>query len=445
MKYQSILACLFFFFSSCIYAEINRSNTTARAGGPIAGLTANQLAFFNEGLDIFSEIDSVTGTEPGTGSKGLGPRFNMNSCVGCHAQPAPGGSSPATNPQVAVATRFGARNIVPSFIKINGPVREARFIKKPDGTPDGGVTNLFVITGRQDAPGCNIQQPDFATAQANNNVIFRIPTPVFGGGLIEMIPDSAILANQSANLAAKKALGIGGIPNREVVIGQGTPNRNGNDGTITRFGWKAQNKSLLLFAGEAYNVEMGVTNDIFGNKRDETPGCTFNGIPEDTMHFDQTTPLAAMSDLEAFAVFMRFLAPPAPAAATPASTRGATLFNTVGCNLCHTPSLKTASSSIAALSNQTVNLFSDLLLHHMGTGLADGVTQGLAGPDQFRTAPLWGVGERLFFLHDGRATDLMAAIQAHASSGSEANAVIQNFNNLFINQQADVIAFLQTL
>lgn len=451
MKYykQSIIACFTgLLVSTIIHADANQLKTQDRplAGGPIAGLTANQLAYFNEGLDRFNEVDSVSGNEPNTnGSGGLGPRFNMNSCVGCHAQPAVGGTSPAVNPQVAVATRFGATNTVPSFITINGPIREARFIKNPDGTPDGGVHGLFVITGRQDAPGCNIKQPDFATAQANNNVIFRIPTPVFGGGLIETIPDSTIIANQFSNLATKKALGIAGMPNREVNLAQGTPNRNGNDGTVTRFGWKAQNKSLKLFAGEAYNVEMGITNDIFGNERDETPGCIFNGIPEDTTNFDETTPIAAMSDLEGFAIFMRFLAPPTPAPSTPASTRGSALFSSIGCGLCHTPFMKTATSSITALSNQTVNLFSDLLLHHMGTGLADNITQGLAGPDQFRTAPLWGVGQRLFFLHDGRAKDLMTAIQAHASSGSEANAVIQNFNNLFINQQSDIISFLQTL
>ena len=285
MKYQTqkkIIVCFAsLLISTIIHADTQSAKDLVRAGGPIAGLTANQLAFFNEGLARFNELDSVSGAESGAPGSGLGPRFNMNSCVGCHAQPTVGGSSPATNPQIAVATRFGAKNTIPSFITANGPVREARFIKNPDGTADGGVHGLFVITGRQDATGCNIQQPDFATAQANNNVIFRIPTPVFGAGLIETIPDSTILANQFSNLAAKQALGIGGMANREVKLAQGLPNRNGNDGTVTRFGWKAQNKSLLLFAGEAYNVEMGVTNELFQNKRDETSGCVFNGIPED--------------------------------------------------------------------------------------------------------------------------------------------------------------------
>src|SRR5437867_1342687 len=196
----------------------------AGAGGPIPGLTAAELAFFNAGLDAFNEVDSVSGTIPDTGL-GLGPRFNLDSCAGCHAQPAVGGTSPFTNPQVAVATKAGAINVVPFFITLNGPVREARFKRNPDGTPDGGVHDLYTITGRVDAPGCVIAQPDFVTAAAQNNLIFRIPTPVFGGGLIQEIEDSTLIANKLANLAAKTLLGISGRENRE-----------GNTGTITRFG-----------------------------------------------------------------------------------------------------------------------------------------------------------------------------------------------------------------
>src|SRR5262249_18001423 len=141
----------------------------------------------------------------------------------------------------------------PAFIAANGPVREARFVANPDGSPDGGVHDLFTITGRTGANGCTLAQPDFATALRNNNVIFRIPTPTFGAGLIEQIQDSTIIANQAANPAQKLALGIGGRVNTVPITGE--TNNNGNDGTISRFGWKAQNKSLLLFSGEAYNVE----------------------------------------------------------------------------------------------------------------------------------------------------------------------------------------------
>src|SRR4029077_6709755 len=156
----------------------------AGAGGPLPELNAGEKAFFANSRDVFQEIDSVSGTIAGEDGKGLGPRFNMNSCSGCHSQPDVGGTSPAVNPQVAVATLHGAKNKVPPFITLNGPVREARFVKDANGNPDGGVHDLFVITGRTDAPGCNIAQPDFASAIAGNNIIFRIPTPVFGAGLV---------------------------------------------------------------------------------------------------------------------------------------------------------------------------------------------------------------------------------------------------------------------
>jgi CxxC motif-containing protein (DUF1111 family) len=91
------------------------------------------------------------------------------------------------------------------------------------------------------------------------------------------------------------------------------------------------------------------------------------------------------------------------------------------------------------------NLYSDLLVHNMGIGLSDGITQGGAGPDEFRTAPLWGVGQRKFFLHDGRTTDLVKAIEAHRSAGSEANRVIEKFNRLFAEQQQNIIDFLRSL
>jgi CxxC motif-containing protein (DUF1111 family) len=409
------------------------------AGGPISGLTGKEGKFFDAGLGAFQEIDSVSGTLPGTGS-GLGPLFNSDSCASCHAQPAVGGTSPFVNPQVAVATKAGATNVVPFFITIDGPVREARFKRNPDGSRDGGVHDLYTITGRSDAPGCTIAQPNFNAAFAANNLIFRIPTPTFGAGLIETILDSTIIANKNSNLAAKQALGISGHENRE-----------GNAGTITRIGWKAQNKSLEIFAGEAYNVEQGVTNELFQNERDETPTCLFNGIPEDHTNFDLTQPQRVPSDVVAFAVFMRFLAPPTPAPDTPSTLSGRALFNQIGCALCHTPSLTTGLSSSTALSNQQANLFSDLLVHHMGPGLADDIVQGNAGPDEFRTAPLWGLGQRIFFLHDGRTRDLVQAIQAHASPGngqfppSEANAVIANFNALSESQKQDILNFLRGL
>jgi CxxC motif-containing protein (DUF1111 family) len=428
------------------------------AGTPLKGLTADETAFFQDGQARFADIEVVTKGS----NNGLGPRFNSNQCLSCHSQPDFGGSSPAQNPLVAVATLNGAKNTVPWFITQNGPVREARF-KKSNGVGDGSVHDLFVITGRTDAPGCNIAQPDFLPAGTpltgrggNPNIIFRIPTPVFGAGLIESIPDSAILANMHSNTPEKSAMGISGHANAHL---SGNVNRSANDGTITRFGWKAQNKSLLMFASEAYNVEMGVTNELFPQERDETPGCLFNATPEDTLNFTPTpaatgnSNTAVISDIEAFANFMRMLAPPTPAPATPSSEKGRATFARIGCVHCHAPSLTTgakiasgsSTSPSAALSNQTANLYSDLLVHHMGKGLADGITQGGAGPDEFRTAPLWGVGQRVFFLHDGRTTNLVEAIRDHQSRGSEANRVIEHFHRLTTEEQQEVIDFLRSL
>jgi CxxC motif-containing protein (DUF1111 family) len=427
----------------------------AGAGRAIAGLSDSQKAFFAAGLAQFAENQSVTGTVPNT-SAGLGPRFNGEGCGQCHSQPSFGGTSPATNPQFAAAVDQGATNQIPFFLAIDGPVREARFPNTVDGRqPDGSVHDLFTITGRSDAKGCKIAQPDFQQAANAGNLIFRIPTPVFGGGLIEAIPDSAILANVNANREAKRRMGIGGRPNYKDWHGgqggvNGVPNTSGNDATITRFGWKAQNKSLGIFAGEAYNVEVGVTNELFPNERDETLGCLFNGTPEDATNFDQSgTNLP--SDVELFTIFMRFLDQPRPAPATASTTHGQQVFTQIGCALCHTPSFMTGQSSVAGLSNVKVNLFSDLLLHHMGPRLADGVSQGAAGGDEFRTAPLWGLGQRIFFLHDGRMTDLVKTILSHQSRGSdptpdsEANEVIESFKRLTVQDRQDLLNFLRSL
>ena len=421
----------------------------AGAGLPLPGLTKTELAFFKAGTGEFVEEEGV--------DEGLGPTMNLDSCAGCHLQPAVGGTSPLVNPQVAFANKNGATNRIPSFITLKGPVREARFVKNPDGTPDGGVHALFTIAGFTDASGCTLAQPDFEKEFARHNVIFRIPTPVFGAGLIEQIPDQAILANQAKDMPKKKALNIAGRPNI-VLAGHaisGQANNNGNDGTVARFGWKAQNKSLLLFSGEAYNVEMGITNELFQTERDETPTCQFATVPNTITDTAGKTPVDAVSPIEKFALFMRFLAPPVPSSNTPGGAdsigRGRQLFTDTGCSLCHTPTLHTGNATVAALRNQPANLFSDLLVHDMGPGLSDGVTQGQAGPTEFRTAPLWGLGQRLFFLHDGRTSDLREAIRAHQSgsfftfNASEANQVIKSFNVLQENQKQDVLNFLRSL
>jgi len=426
----------------------------AGAGQPLPSVAANNpftsLDFFNDGFSRFTEVDSVSGTiEQGAG---LGPRFNSRSCAFCHAQPAIGGTGPFTNPQVTDATADGARNTIPSFITASGPVREARFpfFFNSNGSPNmnapnGGVEDLFTITGRRDAGSCSLPQPSFAVAQSTNNIIFRIPTPTFGAGMLENIDDSTLLANQAAN--ANNNIGVAG-----------TFNHNGNDGTIARFGWKAQNKSLLIFAAEAYNVEQGVSNEGFTQERplpgeDQTTGlpasCRINPTPEDHTNFN-TTALGTSSDLVGFALFMRFLDQPTPSTTIPGGSasiaRGRSLFSAIGCATCHTSSLTTSPSSLTtSLNSATANLFSDIEIHHMGTSLADNVSQGGAGGDQFRTPPLWGLGQRIFFLHDGRTANLLSAIQAHEGNGSEGNGAEANFDVLTPSQQQDLLNFLRSL
>src|SRR6202451_4614128 len=311
------------------------------------------LSFFNDGLTRFQAVESVSGSP--AGNNGLGPRFNSNSCSSCHAQPAVGGTGPATNPQFSFPTNGVAPgNTVPSFITANGPTREARFpfFFNTNGTvntsePNGGVEDLYTVTGRSDAGTCNnsttLPQPSFATAVSENDVIFRIPTPTFGTGLIENLDDSTLLSNQVVN--NNNNLGI-----------SGAFNHNGNDGTISRFGWKAQNKSLHIFSGEAYNVEMGISNLLFTQDRplpgedQQQTGLPTNclnlsgtGYPEDTSNPTQTSNAAVLDDVSAFSNFMRFLAPPPTGGvvlngqqvSASSISAGSQLFSAIGCATCH--------------------------------------------------------------------------------------------------------------
>jgi CxxC motif-containing protein (DUF1111 family) len=465
------------------------------AGGPVGGLTSAEQAFFTAAQARFEVIETV--------SSGLGPGFNELACSNCHINPAVGGSSPTTNPQVTDANVMGGKNVIPSFITANGPIREARFVLQPNGQPDGGVHDLFSTAGRSDAPGCVYPQPNFAAQLANNNVIFRIPTPTFGAGLVEGVSDLNLENSFNAQASTNASLGI-----------SGTFNRTGNTGNITRFGWKAQNPSLFVFAGEAYNVEEGVTNDVFPEKRnmsimpsggpqtaqqEASAQCAPNPLPEDVVATTDPTPSASppsdfSSDVVNFATFMRLLAPPTPAvpfsssstASSPSSTQvaaatgssaiaaaassttstsssssstpsaasvqaGFQAFTNIGCSGCHIVSQTTGNLALIdtttnpTVSNITINPFSDFAVHSMGTGLADGVSQGNASGSQFRTAPLWGVGQRVFFLHDGRTNNLLTAIQQHSSSGSEANQVISAFNALSTTQQQNILNFLRDL
>jgi CxxC motif-containing protein (DUF1111 family) len=465
-----VLAMVTLFFAGTAFTQAvdpgvqsgNRGTGTALAS-VASDSPSGILAFFTDGQNRFQEVETVSNSA----NVGLGPRFNSNQCSSCHAQPAVGGSGAATNPQFEFTSNGVAPgNTMPSFVTATGPTREARFpfFFNNNGSvnmnsPNGGVEELFTVTGRSDAGTCNnpntLPQPSFATAVAENDIIYRIPTPTFGAGLIENLDDSTLLENQRVNL--NNHLGI-----------SGSFNRNGNDGTITRFGWKAQNKSLHIFAGEAYNVEMGISNELFPQERplpneDEQgmglPASCLNlsgtGYPEDTSNPAATPNSAVLDDVSAFANFLRFLAPPPTGTVVqngqqvPSSmiSAGAELFSSIGCATCHNPSpgITQVSNFTTSLSQVPVPAFSDIEIHNMGTGLADNVSQGNAGGDQFRTAPLWGLGQRIFLLHDGRTTNLVTAIQDHASHGSEASFVEQQFFDLSTLQQQEILDFLRSL
>lgn len=470
-KLPSVLTVTLLFFAGTAFAQTDpgvqsgNRGTGAALPSVLANSPSGILAFFQDGQSRFQDVESVSNNP--NGNNGLGPRFNSNQCSSCHAQPAVGGTGVATNPQFLFASNGVAPgSTTPYFITANGPTLEARFpfFFNSNGSvnynaPNGGVEDLFTVTGRSDAGTCNLPQPSFNTAGAENDIIFRIPTPTFGAGLIENLDDSTLLSNSLTN-------------NNNYFGISGTLNHNGNDGTVTRFGWKAQNKSLHIFAGEAYNVEMGISNELFpqdrplpgedGNGGTGLTGLPSNclnlsgtGYPEDTSNPASSPNSAVLDDVSAFANFMRFLAPPPTGGVVlngqqvPSSTisAGASLFSSIGCATCHNATVGTTqvSNFTSSLSKAPVNAFSDIEIHHMGSSLADNVSQGNAGGDQFRTAPLWGLGQRIFLLHDGRTTNLLTAIDDHEGNGSEANAVEGNFDNLSSTQQQEILDFLRSL
>ncbi len=450
----------------------NPPQPPATGAGEIIAGSGNLGQFWFQALSVFSTTAVVsTNTNPPPTIVGLGPSFNSISCFSCHSEPTVGGASPgkvtvhgnteetfvapgvlftsvAENPEFQAASLDGATNTLPCFIVgpgspgpcgialgdfptedfSLGPVEEVRFPNgfvppspsNIDPVSQGAVANLFTFEGRTDAPsGCSIGQEPITTEIQAGNAIFRTPTPTFGLGFVENTPDLTLENNLAANGTAKASLHI-----------NGTFNRSGNDQTITRFGWKAQNKSLMIFAGEASNVEMGVTNELFPNERTTGAGapCTPNPQPEDEILGTTTSPGDASqisSVSQNNAVFMRLNGAPSqcdftsgvngagapvckPLTPGGAALQGQCFFGSstptvsafcvgvtgglpsygIGCVLCHSDSLTTATSPQNGLSNQPYAPYSDFAIHNMGSD-GDGVTQGSAGPRQFRTAPLW--------------------------------------------------------
>jgi CxxC motif-containing protein (DUF1111 family) len=358
---------------------------------PLPGLTDPERADFTAGLEDFLEVETV--------EDGLGPVFNGKSCAECHAVPSVGGSEP--NVGVARETRIGRL-----FNKFFDPLDGSVSVNRGGGLLQQRAINL---------PGCHLKGevvPPEATF-----VSLRISTPLFGAGLIEAILDATILANQSN----------GGRPNYVF-----NPDTGGTE--LGRFGWKAQVATLHQFAGDAYLNEMGITNPSFPHEN----------LPQGEPIPSECDTVADLEDdgsgVTAFTNFMRFLAPAPRRPVTVQVQQGEQVFSEIGCALCHVPTMTTGPNPVAALSNKPVNLFSDLLLHDIGTG--DGIEQGEAKGGEFRTAPLWGLSRRDRFMHDGRSKTIEDAILRH---GGQAQSAISEFGKLSPSDHDALLAFLDSL
>ena len=364
----------------------------------LAGLTVTQAGAFKSGQADFTEIETM--------QTGLGPVFNARSCGECHAQPLVGGAGRDLG--VSRVTRIGkiTNGAFDPLVNEGGMLLQARSVHEIDPT--------LPITGEVVPPDATL-------------VSHRITTPLFGAGLIEAIPAATIL--RAASTPPPNPDGIRGVPN--MVLNPETGRTE-----VGRFGWKAHVSDLHVFAGDAYLNELGITSATFPDEnlpqgKPIDPRCDLvSGIEADA------------ADVNDITAFMRYLAPPRRGPVSPAAAQGERLFVSVGCTACHTPSMQTGDSPVAALRNQVVNLYSDLLLHDMGAGLDDGMVMGQANGRQWRTAPLWGLSGRKFFLHDGRATTISQAILLHGGEGANAQTRVRR---LAPRDQDALLQFLASL
>jgi CxxC motif-containing protein (DUF1111 family) len=325
----------------------------------------------------------------------------------CHNVPAIGGVSLVSEVRAAYRDEQG---------RIHPPAAT-------DGTPLDTLFHLF----SNPTHGCQPVMPPEV-----NIIARRIPIPTFGAGLVEAIDDETLLALEDPD--DRNGDGISGRAARVIDLGTGRTR-------IGRFGWKAQHATLRTFSADAYRNEMGITNEIFptelspGISADRMRLCDRLPEPEDLP--DPRTRLAAIDNFEAF---LQFLAPPPRGAVDDRARAGELLFNAIGCSLCHTPRLETGLASNPLFRQRPVPLFSDLLLHDIGTG--DFIPQASALPNEIRTPSLWGLRVRRPLLHDGSASTLEEAIARHRG---EAELVRRRHDQLGTIERGNLIAFLNSL
>jgi len=361
-------------------------------GDPLAGLNPSQLQKFETGKTAFERTF--------TPEEGLSPLFNADACGECHEDPLAGG----VGDEVEVhAAKFVAPSCDPLF-------------------QEGGPVIQQQATPLLQAKGINKEQiPPSATGQA-----LRTTPPVFGFGLVDGIPDAAILSREDPNDADGD--GISGRANRFI------------DGRLGRFGRKALVPTLSEFNAGAFPLEQGITTPL------QPVEETVNGTPVPPDTDPAADPEIDLAEIEAVNDFVRFLAPPPRKKVTDGVEKvlvaeGEKVFQDIGCAKCHSPSLQTGPNDVPALNKQTVFLFSDLLLHDMGADRAD-ICLGLASPSEFRTELLMGLRFREAFLHDGSAKSVEEAIQKH---GGEALASRQAFQKLAEKTRKALLAFLGTI
>ncbi len=380
------------------------AQTDPQPGSPVANLPADMLASFNEGRRRFMATETV--------QTGLGPVFNDRSCLACHSIPTTAGSGKS---EATFVTRFGRVGLQDSD----------RFGLQTPSMPFNALLNLGgpTIQSRsvaEDLPDCKLSGE--VVPREATTIGPRQPSPLFGLGLIQAIPEATILARADPTDANRD--GIAGRPNTA-------------NGIIGRFGWKASVATVSDFVGLALIGELGITNLLYPNELSPQgqpipPGCKRTPDLED----------ADGARLTSITAYLTFLSGPPRGPITDAVRRGDSLFAKVGCVACHTPVMKTGPSSNPAFNAVDVPLYSDLLTHYLGVPLDDRIPDGDVGGGRWRTPPLWGLRARKYYLHDGRTSDLTRTIALHGGEGLIARDA---FLALSPAEQADLLAFLQSL